>query len=144
VSQQEALRHEFVEFIPDELEEGVLYVSIPYATAAHLCACGCGREVITPISPTDWKVIFDGATVSLDPSIGNWSFPCQSHYWIRRGRIRWARKWTREEIEAGRARGRRVKERYAAGLPVEQIELREEQTPTGDGLLRGLRRKLGL
>ena len=144
MSQQASFRHEFVEFIPEELEEGVLYVSIPYATAVHLCACGCGREVPTPISPTDWKMIFDGATVSLDPSIGNWSFPCRSHYWIRRGRVRWARKWSPEKVEAGRARSRRLKERYAAGLPVEQIELREEQAPRGDGLLRRLRRKLGL
>jgi hypothetical protein len=65
------LTHEFVEFIPDAIEEGKIYVSIGYATAIHKCACGCGREVVTPLSPTDWKLIFDGKTVSLDPSIGN-------------------------------------------------------------------------
>ena len=49
----ERLGHEFVEGIPERLEEGVLYVSILYATAMHLCACGCGREVVTPLTPTD-------------------------------------------------------------------------------------------
>jgi hypothetical protein len=46
----------FVEAIPDKLEAAVLYVSMAYATAIHQCACGCGREVATPFSPTDWKL----------------------------------------------------------------------------------------
>ncbi|MCH2218714.1 Uncharacterised protein [Mycobacteroides abscessus subsp. abscessus] len=33
--------HEFVDFIPADLDAGVLYVSLPYATVMHLCACGC-------------------------------------------------------------------------------------------------------
>jgi hypothetical protein len=45
--------HEFVEFIPDTIEEGKIYVSIAYATTVHKCACGCGKEVVTPFSPTD-------------------------------------------------------------------------------------------
>jgi hypothetical protein len=107
-----ALIHEFVEYIPRELEDGKLYVSIAFATAAHKCCCGCGSEVVTPLSPTDWSLIFDGETVSLDPSIGNWSFKCQSHYWIRRNRVDWARRWSRREIEAGRAHDRLAKQEY--------------------------------
>jgi hypothetical protein len=38
----------------------------------------------------------------LHPSIGNWSFACQSHYWIRNNRVEWAPKWSREQIERGR------------------------------------------
>lgn len=45
---------------------------------------------------------FDGETITLYPSIGNWSFPCQSHYWITNNKVRWAPKWTKEEIEEGR------------------------------------------
>jgi Family of unknown function (DUF6527) len=96
------IRHEFVETIPDELDDGVVYVCIPYATAVHRCACGCGGEVVTPFTPTDWRLIFDGKTISLHPSIGNWSFPCQSHYWIRDGVIEWAPKWSRDRIARGR------------------------------------------
>jgi hypothetical protein len=101
--QETVLRHEFVEFIPDDLQPGTIYVSIRFATASHLCCCGCGNKVVTPLRPTDWKLIFDGKTVSLDPSIGNWSFACQSHYWIVRNKIKWARRWTQEEIKGGRA-----------------------------------------
>lgn len=106
------LRHEFVEYIPDHLTEGTIYLSIAFATAAHKCCCGCGNIVITPFSPTDWKLTFDGESISLDPSIGNWSFPCKSHYWISRNRVRWASQWSQKQIDAGRVRDRLSKEKY--------------------------------
>ena len=84
------IRHEFVDYIPEDLKDGTVYVSVKYATVNHKCLCGCGNEVVTPLSPTDWKLVFDGKTISLDPSIGNWGFACRSHYWIRRNRIEWA------------------------------------------------------
>ena len=87
-------RHAFVDTLPEKLEEGVLYVSGQYATSAHNCFCGCGREVVTPIHPTKWQLKFDGIHVSLFPSIGSWSLPCQSHYWIKNDRIEWAPKWS--------------------------------------------------
>jgi hypothetical protein len=105
--------HRFVDQMPERLEEGVVYVSIQYATGMHLCACGCGHEVVTPLSPTDWEMTFDGETVSLAPSIGSWSLGCQSHYWIRRGRVRWARWMSHDEIERGRRHDRRRKQLYA-------------------------------
>lgn len=94
---------QFVESIPEVLEPGVLYVSMTLASVMHLCACGCGQEVITPLSPTDWKLCFDGENVTLDPSIGNWSFQCRSHYWLRAGEVRWAESWSAREISHGRA-----------------------------------------
>src|ERR1700741_3214725 len=97
-----SLLHKFVELIPDKLEDGVLYISIEYCTATHKCVCGCGNEVVTPISPTDWQLTFDGETVSLSPSIGNWSLKCRSHYFIMKNKIRFARKWSDDEIEYGR------------------------------------------
>lgn len=109
---EKTLVHEFVEFIPDVLKENTLYVSMQYATVVHKCCCGCGREVVTPLSPTDWTLIFDGRSISLDPSIGNWGFDCESHYWIRGSRVMLARRRSKREIDAGRARDRFAKERY--------------------------------
>lgn len=106
------MQHRFVEIIPDTVEDGVLYISLKYCTAIHKCACGCGNEVVTPISPTDWKLIFDGKTVSLSPSIGNWSFNCQSHYWIKRNEIVYAREWDKEEIQFGRTNDKKRKAKY--------------------------------
>ncbi|MDA8128424.1 MAG: DUF6527 family protein [Betaproteobacteria bacterium] len=106
---RQRLSHEFVEFIPEQLQEGVLYLSTTYATAAHLCFCGCGREVVTPLSPTDWKLTFNGETVSLSPSIGNWSFPCRSHYWIEDNCVHWCGEMPQKAIDAGRVRDRLLK-----------------------------------
>lgn len=97
-----AYRAEFVDQLPDQLESGVLYVSIPCVCVAHLCACGCKSLVITPLSPTDWTMAYDGDNVSLSPSIGNWNFPCRSHYWINRGRVEWAKTWSTEQIAQNR------------------------------------------
>lgn len=118
------LEHEFVEFIPEDLAEGVLYISCTYATAAHKCCCGCGLEVVTPLSPTDWRMTFDGESISLSPSVGNWGFECQSHYWISGNRIRWAGKWSKKEIELGRRQDAHRKDSYfgTAKVPKEQIQ----------------------
>jgi hypothetical protein len=112
MSRIERVRHDFVEFIPASLEDGVMYVSLPFATVVHLCCCGCGREVVTPLSPTDWSLMFDGVSISLRPSIGSWGLPCQSHYWVTRNRIHWAKQWTRAEIDGGREADRRRKADY--------------------------------
>ncbi|GGZ73370.1 MULTISPECIES: DUF6527 family protein [Streptomyces] len=107
------LTHEFVHYIPEKLDTGVLYVSLPFTTVIHLCCCGCGSQVVTPLSPTDWRLTFDGASISLNPSIGNWSYPCQSHYWIRDSMVHWAERWTPRQIEAARARDGRSDQRQS-------------------------------
>jgi hypothetical protein len=125
MSRRTVLRHEFVEYVPEVLDEGVLYVNIRYATAVHLCCCGCGIEVATPLSPADWQLTFDGETVTLHPSIGNWSLPCRSHYWIRTNRVLWARQWTAREIAEARERDQSAAEmrfRKTHGQPVDAVE----------------------
>lgn len=102
------IRPEFVTLAPDVLEPGVTYISVEYATVLHLCCCGCGSQVVTPLAPARWQLTFDGRTVSLNPSIGNWSSNCQSHYWIHRNEVLWDRAFTREEIELVRERDRKA------------------------------------
>ncbi|MCR9118429.1 MAG: DUF6527 family protein, partial [bacterium] len=103
------IKHEFVDAIPEAIEPGTLYVSVEFATAVHLCECGCGLEVVTPLSRTDWKLVYDGETVSLHPSIGNWSFPCRSHYWIRDGQVQWAGDMHNQQITQIRQTDRKKK-----------------------------------
>lgn len=78
----------FTTSIPATPEPETLYVSMEYRTAVHLCACGCGAKVVTPLGPNDWVLTFDGR-VSLRPSIGNGQQPCRSHYHIRNDHIDW-------------------------------------------------------
>lgn len=91
-----------VRYMPKELRPGVLYVSEEFGTAAHLCACGCGAKIRTPLGPTEWALEETDSGPSLRPSVGNWQQACQSHYWIYRGEVMWADKWTSEQIAAGR------------------------------------------
>ncbi|MEE9361978.1 MAG: DUF6527 family protein [Cellulophaga sp.] len=92
------LKHQFVEFMPDVIQEGVMYISLEYKSVIHKCACGCGKEVNTPLHPTGWKLLYDGESISLKPSVGNWSFDCKSHYWITNSAVEWSLKWSDEAI----------------------------------------------
>jgi len=109
------MRIEHVHFMPKVLKPGILYVSKEYKTAAHLCACGCGAKIRTPLTPTEWTLEETESGPTLRPSIGNWQQRCQSHYWIIKGQILWSETWTQEEILAGRAfEEKRRREYYQA------------------------------
>lgn len=104
----------FVDIIPDHLDEGILYISERYRTMLHKCCCGCGEEVVTPLSPADWRFSRSGNMVSIFPSIGNWSFKCKSHYWIKNNTVYPSVGFSDKEIERVRKRDQMDKERYIA------------------------------
>ncbi|HVV67144.1 MAG TPA: DUF6527 family protein [Candidatus Saccharimonadales bacterium] len=137
VTRDRLLRHEFVEYIPDVLEDGVLYISTPYSTAVHLCMCGCGQEVVTPLSPQQWQLKSQDDTVSLTPSVGNWSFACQSHYWIRNSRIVWDKQFSKKAIMATReARAANIRHSIA------QSEQQDNKLSVFNRILRWISGKL--
>jgi len=141
---QTRLAHQFVEFIPEQLSEGVLYISQRYRTAAHKCCCGCGKEVVTPLTPADWSLRVEGNLISLHPSIGNWSIPCRSHYWIHGSKVIWAAQMSEEQIEYGRKIRRSSKKVFLEAINHERdsrLKLPLNQNnhkSNNDGLLRGL------
>ena len=143
------MKHSFVENIPEKLDVGVLYVSIEYDTAVHLCACGCGCEVVTPLSPAEWAFEYNGKSVSLSPSIGNWGFPCKSHYWIKKGKIEWAASWSSDKIDAVRDRDAQAKMlEYKQLRPKATVERSPEVEPISTpknrlGLLLRMLKKFG-
>jgi hypothetical protein len=101
--------------------------------------------VVTPLAPTAWTLTFDGKTVSLHPSVGSWSLPCRSHYFITRNKVVWASPWTPEQVAKGRAQEARARDEYFNN--VQSTAGREEpaggephvvQTPTG-GLWRKIK-----
>ncbi len=111
------LQHKFVTNIPDHLEDCVLYISIEHCTAIHKCICGRGNEVVTPFSPTGWSLTFDGITISLNPSIGNWNFGCKSHYWIKNSKVKFAKPWSEKEIRKVKKKGRKKRKRFFSKSP---------------------------
>lgn len=106
------IRIERVRTMPAKLEPGVLYVSREFGTAAHLCACGCGSKIRTPLGPTEWSLRETKAGPTLYPSIGNWQKPCRSHYLIVEGTVEWAGGMSDAKILEGRAAEQKRREDY--------------------------------
>jgi len=106
-----------VHYIAQDLEPGVLYVSEEFGAAIHLCPCGCARKVSTPLRPPRWRLEETVGGPTLHPSVGNWEFPCQSHYWIRAGKIVWSDKWTPEQIATGRRAAEARQDAYFKSVP---------------------------
>jgi hypothetical protein len=105
------IQHQFVEFVPENLKPGELYVSLEYNTANHLCACGCGFEVVTILGPADSSITYNGRGVSISTSIGNSNFPCKSHYWIKGNRVLWEAAMTPQLTAVSRASDKAAKAR---------------------------------
>jgi hypothetical protein len=100
----ERIEPTFADLIPKQLTDGVLYVSNRYRTAAHLCCCGCGTKIVTPLKPGFWSLRESKGNVSLWPSVGNWNHPCQSHYVIENNEVQWVGSMSRSAIQQGRRR----------------------------------------
>jgi hypothetical protein len=106
----------YVQYIPpaDSIQYGELYISLEFQTAIHKCCCGCGEEVVTPFNPAQWRISDKNGKVSLYPSIGNWSYPCQSHYFIKNNRIVWASTFSQAAIKRVQASDKRALDSYIA------------------------------
>lgn len=125
---------ERVHFMPSELQRGVLYVSDEFHTAAHLCACGCGSKVRTPLGVAAWSLEEADEGPTLEPSVENWQKPCRSHYWITKGKVIWCEPSTADEIVAGRRHEEMRRDAY-----YRQVYARKE-----GGTLRSLLRRIKL
>jgi hypothetical protein len=83
----------FVEFMPEDMEQGKMYISKKFCLAIHLCLCGCGKQSVTPLDKIvtetteivtnmplgGWILTERRGKVSLTPSILS---PCKAHYII--------------------------------------------------------------
>jgi hypothetical protein len=125
--------------MPEVLEPGVLYVSEEFEVAGHLCACGCGNKVMTPLGPVDWSFEEVNGGPTLRPSIGSWQLPCRSHYWIVSGMVSWAGQWTPEQIERGR---RGEEERLQAYFESRKVAMKPGRLATLCDWLKGLARRV--
>jgi hypothetical protein len=129
------LEHRFVRNVPRELEPGVLYISMEYATAVHSCCCGCGERVVTPFTPTDWRMTFDGESVTLNPSVGNWNQECRSHYVIQRNQIIEAGPWSEARVDAERHRDKKAKAEHYGRTQADISQSSPPTTTVGDARL---------
>jgi hypothetical protein len=131
-------QHIFITTIPDILESNKLYISIPFNTVLHKCACGCGEEVSTPLSPSDWEISYNGESVTLEPSIGNWTYRCRSHYLIRNNQVVWASNWSQKQINESREFREQIRQNEHSNSA--KKETPPEQVPKQKGLKQFFKR----
>lgn len=105
---------QFVDAIPvdSDLEDKVLYISLRYNTLVHRCPCGCGGLSEIGLHPATRRLIYDGKSISIEPSIGVQTLPCRSHYWITKNRIIWAEPLSNTEAEIAEQNRRKLSESY--------------------------------
>lgn len=94
-----------VALAPKPLLPGIIYISHNYRVALHMCCCGCGEKVVTPLSAAEWQVNLHNGQVSLYPSVGSGT-ACRSHYWIEEGRVVWTAPMTSQQIARTRQNDR--------------------------------------
>ncbi len=106
----ETLTPKFVELIPansEELMQGIIYICAKHKTVVHRCPCGCGGLSEFVLSPTRFRMTYDGDSVTFSPSVGNPHLGCRSHYWIRGNQIEWCLPMQDWEISHAREREHR-------------------------------------
>jgi len=128
----------YVEFIPKDLDSGILYISERFRTASHLCCCGCGSKVVTPLNPAKWHLTDHGSSVSLSPSIGLGTLPCKSHYWIRRSQIDWYPNISELQTRRAQAADRYVSQVYTGEIKPPPRPPRPASIPTTQTWFTGL------
>lgn len=81
-----------------DMKQGVLYLKQNKEDGTyesfHLCPCGCGEPVYLQYGGKGWdlKLNMEGdelKSVTINPSVGCFDFPCKSHYFIRDNKIIW-------------------------------------------------------
>ncbi|WP_230951925.1 DUF6527 family protein [Burkholderia cepacia] len=72
------------------------------------------HEVVTPLTPTDWTLTFNGEAISLWPSVGSWNLPCQSHYEIRQNKVIDGGPWDNAKNDSEQRRDRTAKQKFYA------------------------------
>lgn len=60
---------------------------------------------------------FDGESVTLNPSVGNWNQDCRSHYVIEKNHVIESGQWSDARVEAERRRDKRAKADYYGRAP---------------------------
>jgi hypothetical protein len=118
----QVVRPQYVEQLPDQLDEGVLYICEEFNLTAHKCCCGCGEDVYNKLGPAKWWLTkMPDGRVSLDPSVGNWKYACKSHYWISKNRVIDAGLMSARTIKEVQQRDRRDRDRYIAHINAQPV-----------------------
>lgn len=82
---------EFLKYIPNDIDDSKLYISLEFGCAIFMCPCGCGHKAVLSLRPfweDAWDIEINEDKVSFSPSI--LSGVCKSHFYIKNNKVEWA------------------------------------------------------
>ena len=86
------------ERLPTQVGPFDFHYSRQFEMAALACACGCGHRVMLNLLDQHQLVIERGLP-TVNPSILVSDAPCLSHFFIRKGRVEWAKQLSRNTVD---------------------------------------------
>lgn len=86
------------ERLPAVTEPYKFYYSPRFQMAALSCPCGCGHRVMLNLLDQHSCEFVNGLP-TVYPSILAADAPCRSHFWIRKGEVVWAEKWSKARVQ---------------------------------------------
>ena len=86
------------ERLPQTVGPGEFHYSRRFEMGALACACGCGHRIMLNLLDQHSLKIEDGLP-TVSPSILAADSPCLSHFWLKRGRVVFAEKWSQVQVE---------------------------------------------
>jgi hypothetical protein len=87
------------ERLPPQVGPFEFHYSRRFEMAALACACGCGHRVMLNLLDQHHLVI-EGGLPTITPSILVSDAPCLSHFFISKGRVEWARQWSKKTVDS--------------------------------------------
>jgi hypothetical protein len=86
------------EKLPAQVGPYEFHYSRRFEMAAVACACGCGHRIMLNLLDQH-KVKIEGGLPTVSPSILVSDAPCLSHFFITRGKVDWAEKWSKKTVD---------------------------------------------
>lgn len=87
------------ERLPAQVGPFEFHYSRRFEMAALACACGCGHRVMLNLLDQH-QLTIEGGLPTVSPSILVSDAPCLSHFFLRRGRVEWAEKWSKKTVDS--------------------------------------------
>lgn len=86
------------ERLPSQVGTFEFHYSRRFEMAALSCGCGCGHRVMLNLLDQH-HLLIEGGLPTVTPSILVSDAPCLSHFFIRKGRVVWAQKWSPKMVD---------------------------------------------
>jgi hypothetical protein len=86
------------ERLPAHVKPFEFHYSRRFEMAAVACPCGCGHRIMLNLLDQH-RLRLERGLPTVSPSILVSDAPCLSHFFITRGKVDWADKWSKKTVD---------------------------------------------